>query len=53
MNHLLGLLTNHTMVELSERFYELVSEEDEESISDVNWQGYDALTPSPSKEMSV
>lgn len=32
------------MIELNERFYELISEGYEESISDVDWQGYDALT---------
>lgn len=53
INRLLELLVNHTMVEVNERFYELVTEENEESISDVNWQGYDALTHSPSKEVSV
>ena len=39
------------MIELNERFYELISEEYEESLSDVNWQGYDALTQSVSKEV--
>lgn len=53
IDRLLELLVNHTMVEVNEQFYELVTEENEESISDVNWQGYDALTHSPSKEVSV
>ena len=53
IDRLLDLLVNHTMIELSERFYELVTEEDEESISDVNWQGYDALTHHHSNEVNV
>lgn len=41
------------MIELNERFYELVPEEDEESISDINWQGYDALAQYRSNEVNV
>jgi len=41
------------MIELNERFYELVTEENEESISDVNWQGYDALVKPRTNEVSV
>lgn len=51
INRLLDLLLDNTMIELNERFYELISEEYEESLSDVNWQRYDALTQSVSKEM--
>lgn len=51
LNRLLDLLLDNTMIELNERFYELISEEYEESLSDVNWQGYDALTQSVSKEV--
>ena len=51
INRLLDLLLDNTMIELNERFYELISEEYEESLSDVNWQGYDALTQSVSKEV--
>lgn len=51
LDRLLGLLSNKTMIELNERFYELISEEYEESLSDVNWQGYDALTQAVSKEV--
>lgn len=53
INRLLGLLVTYTMVELSERFYELVTETNEESISDVNWKGYDALTQSHSNEVTL
>ena len=41
------------MIELNERFYELISEEYEESLSDVNWQGYDALTQVAAKGVKV
>lgn len=53
INRLLDLLVSHTMIELNERFYELVTEENEASISDVNWQGYDALTKPRADEVSV
>lgn len=53
LDRLMNLLVKHTMVELNERFYELVSDEYEESVSDVNWQGYDALTQSATKEVKV
>ena len=53
IDRLLDLLVNHTMIELNERFYELVPEEDEESISDINWQGYDALAQYRSDEVNV
>ncbi len=39
------------MIELNERFYRLVA--DEESISDLNWQGYDALSSIRKYEVSV
>lgn len=41
------------MIELNERFYELVTEENEESISDVDWHSYDALSKLAVKEVSV
>lgn len=53
LDRLLGLLSVHTMIELNERFYELISEEYEESLSDVNWQGYDALTQVAAKGVKV
>lgn len=53
IDRLLDLLVTHTMIELNERFYELVTEENEESISDVNWQGYDALVKPRTNEVSV
>lgn len=53
LERLLGLLSVHTMIELNERFYELISEEYEESLSDVNWQGYDALTQVAAKGVKV
>lgn len=53
IDRLLGLLVIHTMIELNERFYELVTEENEESISDVDWHSYDALSKLAVKEVSV
>lgn len=53
LDRLLGLLTSHTMIELNERFYELISDEQEDSLADVNWQEYDALTQAISKEVIV
>ena len=53
LDRLLGLLSDHTMIELNERFYELISEEYEDSLSDVNWQGYDALTQVAPKGVMV
>ena len=53
LDRLLSLLSVHTMIELNERFYELISEEYEESLSDVNWQGYDALTQVAPKGVKV
>lgn len=53
IDHLLDLLVSYTMTELNERFYELVTGENEESICDVNWQNYDTLTQSHSNEVSI
>ena len=53
IDRLLDLLVTHTMIELNERFYELLGQEMQESISDVNWQGYDALVKPRTNEVSV
>lgn len=53
IDYLLNLLINYTMIELNEQFYELIPLENDESISDINWQGYDALTHLTDKEVGA
>ena len=50
LDRLLALLVQCSMTELNDRFYELVTQNEEENISDVDWMAYDALTRRLNKE---
>lgn len=52
LDRLISLLVQCSLYELNERFYELVAQEEEESISDVDWLAYDALTSYLTKEVN-
>ena len=52
IDQLIHLLVHHSLIEINENFYELLGQEMQESISDVNWLAYDALTLPSSQEVT-